>query len=119
MEKLNNKTKTSSRVLGTSVDKRGNACVVPSSTKAGSVQAVSVGGKIARHSRGAGVSWHSRIPKLRNVGALGRRLVGSFPPSSSPDVLDISPPVSGASDVLARRTVQLPPANHNALHLQD
>ena len=49
--------------LGTSVDKRRSACGVPSSTKVGSAPAVSVGGKIARRSGGAGVLSHSRISK--------------------------------------------------------
>ena len=57
--KNSTQTKTSSRVLDTPLDKKGNTFFVPSSTKAGSATAISIGGKIARHSRGVGVLLHS------------------------------------------------------------
>ena len=68
MERFKSKTATSSRILGTPVDKRENARVVPSSTKAGSAPAVSVGVQIVKHSGRAGVLSHSRILKQRDSG---------------------------------------------------
>ena len=59
MERNNPKIKTSSRVLGIPIDKRGDECVVHPSTKAGSAPAVSVGGKVVMHSRRAEVLSHS------------------------------------------------------------
>ena len=61
--KTKTRTRTSSRVLSTPVDKRGNACNVPSSIKADSVPAASVGGKIAKRSGGDGALSHSPISK--------------------------------------------------------
>ena len=66
---LKTKTRTSSRVLGTPVDKRGNGCSVPASIKAGSTPALSVGGKIVRRSGVAGALSHSRVSQQREFGA--------------------------------------------------
>ena len=85
MERNNLKPpKAFSKALGTPVDKRGNAFNVPFSIKAGSTPAISVGGKVARRSRGAGVLSHSHISKQYNSGASeGKPAGGSSPPPPS------------------------------------
>ena len=101
-------TTTSSRVLGTPVDTRGNASSVPSSIKAGSIPAVSVGGEVARRSGGAGALSPSRVSQQRDSGASEGCPVGGSPPDmlsegegagvsgsqATPPSPDVSPSVS-------------------------